>query len=112
MSISLVNSSREMASFPNGKKEKLPITIHARPQGIPMMLIKAKIPKNHHSNPINTPPNTNQMMLPSVLILFPLLLNVMMLVPEGDRNVKLKPPTDPLMNVSRSLIHLLDRIAA
>lgn len=71
ISVSLVNSSREMASWPNGKNEKLPITKQARPQGIPIILMKASNPKNHHAKPIKIPPNKNQIMLPNVLMTSP-----------------------------------------
>ncbi len=55
--------------FPDLKweNEKLPITKHALPHGIPSMVSgNASSPKNHHANPINTPPNRNQMMFPIV----------------------------------------------
>ena len=47
-----------------GKNEKLPITKQARPHGMPIMLIKARRPKNHQASPINTPPSKNQIILP------------------------------------------------
>lgn len=52
------------ASFPKGQKVNLPITKHALPHGIPMMLIKQSTPASHQAKPMMRPPKTNQIILP------------------------------------------------
>lgn len=62
---SLPASSRRLtASRPNGQKEKLPITKHARPHGIPTMDMKAIRPTSHQASPMKNPPSTNHRILP------------------------------------------------
>lgn len=40
------------------------MTKQALPHGIPIILMNASNPKNHHINPIRTPPNRNQIIFP------------------------------------------------
>src|SRR5689334_23686928 len=55
-----VSSYRSIASRPNGKKQKLPITKHERAHGIPTSEISINRPAAHHPSPIQNPLNTNQ----------------------------------------------------
>src|SRR5690554_5449193 len=73
MSFCCVSSFLLMASFPNGKNEKLPITKQALPQGIPTIVMNAIAPTNHHASPMMTPPKINHSKLPIALIVFSLL---------------------------------------
>src|ERR1041384_2482863 len=66
-----VSSRRSTASWPNGKKQKLPNTKHARDHGIPMIEIAAISPASHQPSPMTRPPQTNQMMLPIVRMSHP-----------------------------------------
>ena len=69
-SSSWVSSLRLMASRPNGKNVKLPITMQARPHGMPTIETKAIKPTSHHSRPMNTPPKMNHKKLPIARMLF------------------------------------------
>ncbi|MNG20186.1 hypothetical protein D3C84_1044180 [compost metagenome] len=59
-----LSSLRLIASFPNGKNENWPITKHALPHGIPIMVKKHTAPMTHQARPMKIPPRMNQRKLP------------------------------------------------
>jgi hypothetical protein len=44
------------------------MTKHALPHGIPMIVMNMMMPTRYHPNPMNIPPNVNQIIFPIVFM--------------------------------------------